>query len=206
MHGRVTSICGWRWGAEASRARTIYKSNPSTTIEVAWLTVHLFTITSPVEGLHERSEAWLKARVGKRSEPLSKGLASSGEAGCQALSRGMESSAAGAETGCQGCCDMRPPSTVAYRTNLTPFVARTGRGESIPMSESSSYLTADVLRVLREANPGEPVTETRVRSAIRRGVAPTPETRSGCYFWTWSQIRRLADALDLSIPDTAPRQ
>ncbi len=74
------------------------------------------------------------------------------------------------------------------------------------MPFSRCFLTAEVLRCLRDSNPDQTVTEDRVRSAIRRGAIQTPRTLSGCYFWTWDEVRHLAHALDLKLPESAPLQ
>lgn len=64
------------------------------------------------------------------------------------------------------------------------------------------YLTSEVLKHLRESNPEQAVTENRVRSAIRRGAVQTPRILSGCYFWTWDEVRSLAQALNLDEPQS----
>ena len=43
-------------------------------------------------------------------------------------------------------------------------------------------------------------------SEDRRGAVPTPRILSGCYFWTWAEIRQLAEALDLRVPADVQRE
>jgi len=69
-----------------------------------------------------------------------------------------------------------------------------------------TLLTSEVLRLLQRSNPDQSVTEHRVRSVIRRGAIQTPRILSGCYFWTWDEIRRLADVLNLRVSRSASLQ
>lgn len=60
--------------------------------------------------------------------------------------------------------------------------------------------TRAVLALLRDANPGVPLTEDRVRHALRRGEFPTPATFSGRLAWAPEDVRRLAAALGVAAP------
>ena len=74
------------------------------------------------------------------------------------------------------------------------------------MPSDRCFLTSEVLGYIRASNPNRPVTEDRIRSAIRRGAVPTPRILGGCYFWTWDEVRRLAGALNLEIPQSPVRR
>ena len=64
------------------------------------------------------------------------------------------------------------------------------------------YSTRDVLDALRRANPASPITEDRIRHALRRGDLTWPSTCGGRLIWSWSDIESLADALGLRRPTT----
>lgn len=62
------------------------------------------------------------------------------------------------------------------------------------------YSTREVLILLREANPGELITEDRIRRAFRRGDASAPSTFAGRFAWTENDVVALARALSLAMP------
>ena len=64
--------------------------------------------------------------------------------------------------------------------------------------------TRAVVAALLSANPGAPVTEDRVRHALRRGAVAPPSQFAGRYQWTPESVRALAKALGLSTP--SPRK
>lgn len=68
--------------------------------------------------------------------------------------------------------------------------------------------TAEILRLLRAANPGRHVTEDLVRACLRRGDVAPPCLFAGRYAWAPSDVQALAAALRLHFPggpwDVAP--
>lgn len=69
-----------------------------------------------------------------------------------------------------------------------------------PSGETAMYSTRDVLDALRRANPASPITEDRVRHALRRGDLDWPSTCGGRLIWSSTDIQNLAAALDLRGP------
>lgn len=60
--------------------------------------------------------------------------------------------------------------------------------------------TFQVLKLLRDANPGRRITEDLIRACIRRGDAKPPGTFAGRLAWTPADIRALAAALGVTVP------
>lgn len=63
------------------------------------------------------------------------------------------------------------------------------------------FSTRSVLDLLRAANPTSKVTEDLIRSAIRRGVVPSPTIFAGRFVWSPSEAARLALALGFAVPE-----
>jgi hypothetical protein len=90
---------------------------------------------------------------------------------------------------------VRGPSS---RTN---FPLAKGPPRRCPGKVSIMYTTRQVLGALRQANPGEAVTEERIRRSLRRGAIPPPSMFAGRFLWTDGDVRALAKALGLMPPE-----
>jgi len=64
------------------------------------------------------------------------------------------------------------------------------------------YSTRQVLRALRQVNPGALVTEDRLRHALRRDRVPAPPKVAGRYVWSADDVERLCDSWRLTIPES----
>lgn len=60
--------------------------------------------------------------------------------------------------------------------------------------------TAQVLKLLAQANPARRVTEDTLRSCIRRGDVQLPPLFAGRYAWSSDDVAKLARALGLETP------
>jgi len=69
------------------------------------------------------------------------------------------------------------------------------------------FNTQEVVRLLQAANPGDQVSEDRVRHAIRRGLVG-PKVFASRLAWSAHDVLKLAQALNLIPPamtDVSPR-
>ena len=60
--------------------------------------------------------------------------------------------------------------------------------------------TAQVLKLLAQANPDRRITEDTLRSCIRRGDVQLPPLFAGRYAWSPDDVTKLARALGLEPP------
>jgi len=66
--------------------------------------------------------------------------------------------------------------------------------------------TRALIESLRQANPGAPVDEQRIRAALRWGGVPAPRLFAGRMAWSEDEARALAAHLGLQLPDEALRK
>ncbi len=62
------------------------------------------------------------------------------------------------------------------------------------------FSTTEALQLLRSANPSRPVSEDRIRHAIRSRRITSPAVVGGAMVWLPADVRRLAEALSLRAP------
>ncbi len=62
------------------------------------------------------------------------------------------------------------------------------------------FSTPEIVRLLQASNPGRPVTEYRLRHAIRDGRIPSPRRVGLGLVWTHDDVGRAAVALGLRSP------
>ncbi len=62
------------------------------------------------------------------------------------------------------------------------------------------FTTPEAVRLLKAANPSRPVSEDRVRHALRSGTATAPPRVGRALVWRAEDLVRLAEALGLRAP------